>query len=165
MNTLRSIATARQYSRTECCDGAANTENNKLRQTLGRKGRLVIRQHIDGRSFPGTKQRRSPLGLGDERDPGSQLVPPAGKKCRNPAFRKPILPGFSTTSIFRFEASFLRVCRPTSQEIAGREGAADGSDRSSPILLIRAFENSFLLRSLLSLARDEIPPHSPRSRV
>ena len=165
MSTLISIASAKQYSRTSCPDGADSTENKNRWQFTGNKWFSLIRRQISWRRLLWMKGRWSFLGLGCERERVSRVVLPCDKKCRKPAFRNPILPGFPTTSTPRFDSSFLRVCRPISQEIVERQPPQDGHSRSSLILLIQAFENSFLMRSLLSLARDEIPPHSLSSRV
>lgn len=80
-------------------------------------------------------------------------------------FSKPILPGFPTSSTSGFNPSFLRSYRPTSQEVVERQPPQDGRSRSSRILGIQAFENSFLGHSLPPLARDEILTRSLSSRA
>ena len=165
MSTLISIAIAKQYSRASCSDGTEGTENKNRWQFIGNKWFSLIRKHILWRRFLGMKGRWSFLGPGCERERVSRVVRQCGKKCWKPAFRNPILPGFPTTSTPRFDPSFLRVCRPTSQEIVEGHRPYDGRSRSPRILLVQAFENALLVHILPPLARDEIPPHSLSSRV
>jgi hypothetical protein len=165
MSTLICIAIAKQYSRASCSDGAEDTETRNRWQFIGNKWFSLIRRQISWRRFLWMKGRWSSVGLGCERERVSQVVWQCDKKCRKAAARNPILPGFPTTSTLRFEPSFLRVCRPTSQEIVERQPPQDGRSRSSLILRIQAFENSLLVRNLPPLARDEIPPHSLSSRA
>jgi hypothetical protein len=160
MSTLISIAIAKQYSRTSGSGGAEGTENKNRCQFIGNKWFSPIGKHILWRRFLWIKGRFSSASLGCERERVSRLVRQCGKKCLKAAFRNAILPGFPTTSTVRFDPPFLRVCEPRSQEIVECQPAVDGCSRSSRILLIQVFENSVPVRSLLSLARDEIPPHS-----
>ena len=160
MSTLISIAIAKQYSRARCSDGTEGTENKNRWQFTGNKWFSLIRRQISWRRFLWMKGRWSFLGLGCERERVSRVVPPCEKKCRKPAFRNPILPGFPTTLTPRFDPSFLRSYRPRSQEFVERHRPNDGRSLSPRILLIQSFENTLLVCSLLSLARDEIPPHT-----
>jgi hypothetical protein len=165
MSTLISIAIAKQYSRTSCSVGTEGTESKNRWQFTGNKWFSLMRRQICWRRFLWMKGGWSFLGLGCERDLVSREVRQCGKKCRKVAFQNAILPGFPTTSTLRFAPSFLQCCRPTSQEIVERHRPNDGRSLSTRILLIQAFENTLLVRSLPPLARDEIPPHSLSSRV
>jgi hypothetical protein len=165
MSTLISIAIAKQYSRTSCSDGTEGTENKNHWQFTGNKWLSLIRKHILWNRFLWMTGRWSSVILGCERERESGVARQCDKKCRKAAFRNPILPGLPTTSIPRFDPSFLPSYRLTSHQIVERHPLQDGRSLSSRILLIQAFANSFLVRSLLSLARDEIPPHSLSGRV
>lgn len=165
MSTLLSIAIAKQYSRTCCSVGTEDKENKNPWQFIGNKWFSLIRRQISWRRYLWMKGRWSFLVLGCERDRVSRVVRQCGKKCWTPAFRNPILPGFPTTSTLRFDPSFLRSYRPTSQEIVERHRPNDGRSLYPRILLIQPFENTLLVRNLPPVARDEIPPHSLSSRV
>jgi hypothetical protein len=160
MSTLISIAIAKQYSRTSGSGGAEDTENKNRWQFIGNKWFSLIGKHILWRRFLWIKGRWSSASLGCGCERVSRVLRQCNNKCLKAAFRNTILPGFPTTSTARFDSLFLRVGRPTSQEIVERQSLQDGCSRSSRILLIQAFEDSLPVRNLLSLARDEIPPHS-----
>ena len=160
MSTQISIAMVKPYSRTSCSVGTECTENKMRWQFMGNKWFSLIRRQISWRRFLWMKGRWSSASLGSKRERVRRVVRQCGKKCRKAVFRNAILPGFPTTATLRFEPSFLRVCKPTSQELVEHQPPRDGRSRFPWILRIQAFENSVLVRSLLSLARDEIPPHS-----
>jgi hypothetical protein len=165
MSTLISIAIAKQYSRASRSDGTEGTENKNRWQVIGNKWLSLIRKHILRLRFLWIKGRWSSVSLGCERERVSRVVRQCGKKCRRAAFRNLVLPVFPTTSAPRFDPSFLWSYRLTSQEIVERQPPQDSPSDSSRILLIQAFENTLLVHSVLSLARDEIPPHSLSGRV
>lgn len=160
MSTLISIAIAKQYSHTSSSDGTEGIENKNHWQFIGNKWVSLIGKHILWRRLVSMKARWSSVSLRCERERVSRVVRQCGKKCRKAVFRNAILPGFPTTSTPRFDRSFLRSYRPRSQEFVERHRPNDGRSLSPRILLIQAFENILLMRSLPPLARDEIPPHS-----
>lgn len=165
MSTLMSIAIAKHYSCANGLQGTKGTKSEKRWQFVGNKWFSLIRKHILRRKLLWMNGRWNFLALAFEPGRGSQLVRQCGTKFRKAALRNPFLPGFPTTSTPRFGLSFLRVCIPTSQESVVRQPPHYGRSLSLRLLLIQAFEDVLLVRSLPPLAREEIPPHSPSTRV
>lgn len=160
MSTLMSNAIAKQYSHASCWDETKGTEHKTRWQSARNKWFSLIRKHISWPRLLWMTGRRSFVGPGCERGRLSQLLLPGDKKCWKPALQNLNLPGFPTTSTPRFDPSFLRLCRPTSQEFLDGRLPNHGRSPSPRILLIQAFENTLLVRGLPPLARDEIPLHS-----